>query len=122
MWWTNTSNYGGLWGCAFVNALTATPRDGAVGFTSFRNYTLETVGQTFMHETGHLMNGVHSGSATGTQCRLLGIFPFGVTGPSMLGSTSDRNLRANCFAPSALTAGATKRNVTRVAEYVHALP
>lgn len=124
MWWTNTTNYSGLWGCAYINALKETPADGAVGFTSFRNYALETVGQTFMHETGHLMNAVHSASASGTQCRLLGIFPFGVTGPSMLGSTSDRNLRANCFAQSGNASGdgSPKRNVTRVAEFVHTLP
>lgn len=119
MWWTNTDRYPGAWGCAGgFGTLHETPRDGAVSWTSFRDYTLETVGQTFMHEGGHLFNAVHSASATGTRCTILGIFPFGVTGPSIMGSTSDRNLRANCFAVTPDPASAL-RNRTRVAEYLH---
>ncbi len=119
MWWTNTDRYPGSWGCAGgFGVIDETPRDGAVSWTSFRNYTLETVGQTFMHETGHLMNAVHSRAATSQRCTVLGIFPFGVTGPSMMGGTSDRNLRTNCFAltPSGTS---TPRNRTRVAEWLH---
>ena len=119
MWWTNTDRYPGAWGCAGgFGTLHETPRDGAVSWTSFRDYTLETVGQTFMHEGGHLLNALHSASATGTRCRVLGIFPFGVTGPSIMGSTGDRNLRANCFAVTPETASVL-RNRTRVAEYLH---
>ncbi len=120
MWWTNTDRYPGSWGCAGgFGVIDATPRDGAVAWTSFRNYTLETVGQTFMHETGHLMNAVHSRAATSQRCTVLGIFPFGVTGPSMMGGTSDRNLRTNCFALTP-TGTSTARNRTRVAEWLHA--
>jgi len=63
MWWTNTPAYPGTWGCACTGVLGETPRDGAVGWTSFRNYTLETVGQTYMHETGHLLDAVHTATA-----------------------------------------------------------
>ena len=119
MWWTNTDRYPGSWGCAGgFGVLHETPRDGAVSWTSFRNYTLETVGQTFMHEGGHLLNAVHSAAATGVRCSVLGILPFGVTGPSIMGGTGDRNLRANCFAVTPGTATAL-RNRTRVAEYLH---
>jgi hypothetical protein len=119
MWWTNTDRYPGGWGCAGgFGTLHETPRNGAVAWTSFRNYTLETVGQTFMHEAGHLLNAVHSAAATSVRCRVLGIFAFGVTGPSLMGGTSDRNLRANCFAPTLETA-TSLRNRTRVAEYLH---
>lgn len=86
-------------------ALRQTPRGNAVGWTSFRNYTLETVGQTFMHETGHLLNAIHSATVTSQRCRVLGIFPVGVTGPSTIGGASDRNLRTNCFAVTQPTAG-----------------
>ncbi len=119
MWWTNTALYPGGWGCAGgFGTLHETPRDGAVAWTSFRNYTLETVGQTFMHEGGHLMDAVHSAAATSVRCSVLGIFPFGVTGPSIMGGTSDRNLRANCFAATPDTA-TSLNNRTRVAEYLH---
>ena len=119
MWWTNTTNYAGLWGCAGgFGTLHETPRNGAVSWTSFRNYTLETVGQTFMHEAGHLLNAIHPAADTGVRCRILGVFEFGVTGPSIMGGTSDRNLRANCFAPT--PENATRLlNRTRVAEYLH---
>jgi len=118
MWWTNTDAYPGGWGCAYRGVLGRTPRDYAVGWTSFRNYTLETVGQTFMHETGHILDANHTAVATSHRCRLLGIFEFGVTGPSIMGGTADRNLRTNCFAvtPSNAT---TLRNMTRVAEHLH---
>ena len=46
------------------------------------------------------------------------ILPFGVTGPSIMGGTGDRNLRANCFAVTPGTATAL-RNRTRVSEYLH---
>jgi hypothetical protein len=119
MWWTNTDRYPGAWGCAGgFGTLHETPRNGAVAWTSFRNYTLETVGQTFMHEAGHLLNAVHPAAATGVRCSVLGIVPFGVTGPSIMGSTGDRNLRANCFAPTPENA-TSLRNRTRVAEYLH---
>jgi len=118
MWWTNTTAYPGSWGCAYIGALHETPRRGAVGWTSFRNYTLETVGQTFMHETGHLIDARHSATVTSHRCRLLGIFEFGVTGPSIMGGTSDRNLRTNCFAVTQPTA-TSMRNLTRVAVYLH---
>jgi hypothetical protein len=120
MWWTNTDQYPGSWGCAGgFGVLHETPRDGAVSWTSFRNYTLETVGQTFMHEGGHLFDAVHPRAASGTRCTVLGILPFGVTGPSIMGGTGDRNLRANCFAVTPETASSL-RNRTRVAEYLHA--
>jgi hypothetical protein len=118
MWWTNTSAHPGTWGCGYTGVLGETPRDGAVGWTSFRNYTLETVGQTFMHETGHLLDAVHTATATRHRCRLLGIFEFGVTGPSIMGGTADRNLRSNCFAVTLPTASSL-RNLTRVAEHLH---
>ena len=118
MWWTNTDAYPGSWGCAYTGVLGETPRDGAVGWTSFRNYTLETVGQTFMHETGHILDAVHTATATSQRCRLIGIFEFGVTGPSIMGGTSDRNLRTNCFAVTQPTA-TSLRNLTRVAEHLH---
>jgi hypothetical protein len=119
MWWTNTDRYPGTWGCAYVGRLHLTPRGGAVGWVSFRNYTLETVGQTFMHETGHLLNANHTGVARSQRCRLLGILPIGVTGPSIMGGTSDRNLRTNCFAVTPDPASSL-RNRTRIAEYLHA--
>lgn len=119
MWWTNTDAYPGSWGCAYIGALHQTPRGNAVGWTSFRNYTLETVGQTFMHETGHLLNAVHSASVTSQRCRVLGIFPVGVTGPSIMGGTSNRNLRTNCFAVTQPTA-TSLRNLARIALYLHA--
>jgi hypothetical protein len=118
MWWTNTDRYPGTWGCAYVGRLHLTPRGGAVGWVSFRNYTLETVGQTFMHETGHLLNANHNGVAASQRCALLGIFPIGVTGPSIMGGTSDRNLRTNCFAVTPANA-TSLRNRTRIAEYLH---
>jgi hypothetical protein len=118
MWWTNTDAYPGGWGCGYLGVLGRTPRDYAVGWTSFRNFTLETVGQTFMHETGHLMNADHSAVVTSHRCRLLGIFEFGATGPSIMGGTTDRNLRTNCFAETR-PAAFSLRNMTRVAEYLH---
>jgi hypothetical protein len=118
MWWTNTDLYPGTWGCAYIGRLHLTPRGGAVGWVSFRNYTLETVGQTFMHETGHLLNANHTGVAANHRCRLLGILPIGVTGPSIMGGTSDRNLRTNCFAVTPDPAPSL-RNRTRIAEYLH---
>ena len=65
----------------YTGVLGKTPRDGAVGWTSFRNYTLETVGQTFMHETGHILDAVHSAAATGLRCRVLGILPSASPAP-----------------------------------------
>jgi hypothetical protein len=118
MWWTNTDAYPGGWGCAYTGVLGRTPRDYAVGWTSFRNYTLETVGQTFMHETGHILDAVHGAVTPSHRCRLLGIFEFGVTGPSIMGGTSDRNLRTHCFAVTPPTA-TSLRNLTRVAEHLH---
>ena len=71
-----------------------------------------------MHEGGHLLNAEHPAAASSQRCTVLGIFPFGVTGPSIMGGTSDRNLRTNCFALTP-TSSSTQRNRTRVAEYLH---
>jgi hypothetical protein len=118
MWWTNTDIYPGGWGCANVAGLHKTPRNGAVAWVGLRHSTLETVAQSFMHETGHLINGTHGSAAAFQRCSLLGVLPVGVVGPSIMGGTLDRNLRTNCFAPT--PPYATKlSNMTRVAQYLH---
>jgi len=81
MWWTNTDAYPSDWGCAAVGTLGETLRDGAVGWTSFRNSALETVGQTLMHETAHVRDADHLAVATGHRCRVSGILEFVVTAP-----------------------------------------
>jgi hypothetical protein len=118
MWWTNTDIYPGGWGCANLAGLHKTPQKGSVAWVGLRHSTLETVAQSFMHETGHLINGTHSAAAPFQRCSLLGAMPVGVIGPSIMGGTLDRNLRTNCFAPT--PAYATKlSNMTRVAQYLH---
>jgi hypothetical protein len=118
MWWSNSDAYPGGWGCANVAGLHKTPRAGGAAWVGLRHSTQETVAQSFMHESGHLISGSHGGAAAVQRCSLLGAMPVGVIGPSIMGGTHDRNLRTNCFA---LTPPyATKlSNMTRVAQYLH---
>jgi hypothetical protein len=119
MWWTKA--FGG--GCAYVSTLGRTPRDGAVGWSGYGGGTVDWTSFVFMHESGHILGGTHV-TNTGTspetlanhQCKLLGAFPFGPTGPSLMSYAS--GTRTYCFAATPAS-GTPKRNLTKVAEYLH---
>lgn len=121
MWWTR--QYGG--GCAWIATLGRTPRNGAVGWSGFGDGTVDWTSFVFMHESGHIIGGTHTTNTAASpetlashRCRLLGIWPIGPTGPSLMSYAS--GTRTYCFAASDHTASNPfKRNLTKVAEYLH---
>ncbi len=120
-WWTNHQPYG--LGCAYVGTFGNTGRNAAVSWQHISAQTLDATASTFMHETGHLMDGMHGGPthpwATDSQrCRLLGILEVGPTGPSLMRPRIAGTTRTNCFAPT-LAGDTTTKNMTRVAEHMH---
>jgi len=119
MWWTKA--FGG--GCAYISTLGRTPRDGAVGWSGYGNGTVDWTSFVFMHESGHILGGTHvTDTATSPetlanhQCKFLGFYPFGPTGPSLMSYAS--GTRTYCFAATPAS-GTPKRNLTKVAEYLH---
>ena len=133
-WWTNTTRYAtfntsgvmtstGALGCAYVGTMGNTGRERNVSWTHLSFQTLDNTAATFVHETGHLINGSHATNATirsSHRCRLIGIFPVGPTGPSLHHRRIAGTERTLCFART--EAGDTaKRNMTRVAEYLHGI-
>ena len=120
-WWTNHQAYG--LGCAYVGTFGNTGRDAAVSWQHISSQTLDATASTFMHETGHIMNGTHGGPthpwANESQtCRFLGVLEVGPTGPSLLHPRITGTTRTNCFAPT-LEGDTTKKNMTRIAEHMH---
>lgn len=121
-WWTN-HDFGPL-GCAFVGTFGNSGRDGAISWQNISQQTLDATASTFMHETGHLMNGTHNATAPhptttdSQQCRLIGLLPLGPTGPSLNRPRIAGTTRTSCFAPT-LGSDTTKKNLTRIAEHMH---
>ncbi len=120
-WWTNHQPYG--LGCAYVGTFGNTGRNSAVSWQHISAQTLDATASTFMHETGHLMNGTHGGPThpwanSSQRCRLLGILEVGPTGPSLLHPRITGTTRTNCFAPT-LAGDTTTKNMTRIAEHMH---
>jgi hypothetical protein len=123
MWWTR--QYGNS-GCAWVAKLHKTPRNGAVGWVSFgNNTTVDWTSFVFTHETGHIIGGTHvTNDATSPEtlashrCRLVNGHETGPTGPSLMSYAT--GTRTRCFAASDHTQfWPHKRNLTKVAEYLH---
>ncbi len=119
MWWTR--NYGG--GCAYINTLGSTPFDGAVGWSGFGSGTVDWTSFVFMHESGHIIGGTHTTNNASSpetvsshRCNLFGFWPIGPTGPSLMSYAS--GTRTYCFAATPAS-GTPKRNLTKVAEYLH---
>jgi len=133
-WWTNTDRYAtfdangnlvatGDLGCAFVGTMGTTGRTGNASWTHLSFQTLDNTSATFIHETGHLLNGSHRTTATtrpSQRCSLLGIIPIGPTGPSLHARRVAGLTRTLCFARTE-AGDTTARNMTRVAEYLHDL-
>ena len=133
-WWTNTNRYAtfdangnltntGDLGCAFVGTMGQTGRDNNVSWTHLSFQTLDNTSATFLHETGHLLNGSHRTTATtraSQRCNLLGFIPIGPTGPSLHARRVAGTTRTLCFARTE-AGDTTARNMTRVAEYLHGL-
>jgi len=133
-WWTNTDRYAtfdangnlvatGDLGCAPVGTMGTTGRAGNASWTHLSFQTLDNTSATFIHETGHLLNGSHRTTATtraSQRCRLLGIVPIGPTGPSLHARRVAGFTRTLCFARTE-AGDTTARNMTRVAEHLHAL-
>ena len=120
-WWTNHQDYG--LGCAFGGTFGNTGRNSAVSWQHISAQTLDATASTFMHETGHIMNGTHGGPThpwanVSQRCRLLGVLEVGPTGPSLLHPRITGTTRTNCFAPT-LDGDTTKKNMTRIAEHMH---
>ena len=133
-WWTNTRRYAtigaqgqvlstGPLGCAWIGTMGETGRDRNVSWTHLSFQTLDNTAATFTHETGHLLDGTHASNATirpSHRCNLLGFIPVGPTGPSLHHWRIDGTVRTLCFART-LEGDTTKRNMTRIAEYLHDL-
>lgn len=119
MWWTRHYGNGG---CGYVATMGRTPFGGAVGWTSIANSTVDWNAYVFMHETGHIIGGTHrtnDGFSPETvashRCTLLGVIPFGGTGPSLMSYAEGEP--TFCFA--ATPDAGPKRNLTQVAEYLN---
>lgn len=119
MWWTKRYNGG----CAYLNAIDKAPKDGAVGVSSFNSSSTDWTSFLYMHEFGHIIGGTHVTNAAGSpdtydshRCQLLGVHPFGPTGPSLMSYAS--GTRTYCFATTP-TSGTPKKNATKVAEFLH---
>ncbi len=133
-WWTNTRRYAtfnaqgqlertGPLGCAWIGTLGETGRDRNVSWTHLSFQTLDNTAATFAHETGHLLDGTHTTTATirrSHRCNLLGFIPVGPTGPSLHHWRIEGTVRTLCFARTE-DGDTSKRNMTRVAEYLHEL-
>ena len=133
-WWTNTTAYAtfdangamtstGPLGCAWIGTMGNTGRERNVSWTHLTFQTLDNTASTFAHETGHLLNGTHVTAATvraSHRCNLIGIFPVGPTGPSLHHWRVTGTERTLCFARTE-SGDTTKRNMTRIAEYLHDL-
>lgn len=116
MWWTN--NYSG--GCAWISTLDRAPGRGAAGWSGYGNGTTDWTGAVFMHESGHIIGATHNNPPNSTEtsashrCRLFGAWDIGPTGPSLMSYASGN--QTYCLARSD---GTTRRNLTKVAEFLH---
>lgn len=121
MWWT--IRWGG--GCAYVRTINQTPRNGAVGVSGYSAASQDWVSFVFMHEGGHIIGGTHTTDNTGNtgetwnsqRCKLLGIWPFGPVGPSLMSYAG--GTRTYCFAATDHARNPVNKNLTRVAEFLH---
>ncbi|MBI3961748.1 MAG: hypothetical protein HY335_03270, partial [Deinococcus sp.] len=121
MWFTRDPTYGNG-GCGYIGTLGRTPFDYATAVTGLLGATLDRAKFVFMHESGHVFNATHNTNAAGSpetfdshQCRLLGIWPFGPVGPSLMSYAA--GTRTFCYATT--PPGGPRKNITQVAEYLH---
>lgn len=119
MWWTRQFGSGG---CRYIATMGRTPFRSATAWTSIADSTVDWNAYVFMHETGHVIGGTHNtndGDSPETvashRCKLLGVIPFGGTGPSLMSYAE--GAPTVCFA--ATPDAGPRRNLTQVAEYLN---